>query len=173
MSSKELFYFLYVVMALPNIIIMTIDIYDRVKNKQAVRVSLVLMWVCFFGTIVSIFGFLTNGLSYVFIGGSELWFINMMLVCYIGLTTALVLLHGERVIYSNERDTIIFVARCKKHQVRLSDICRINLSNEYLDIYIGKERLRCDNIFLVGDSEFELFVKTYHKKHNTEDSAVH
>lgn len=163
MSSKELFFVLYIVMALPNIIIMTLDILDRVKNKQAVRVSIVLMVVCFLGTFVAIFGFLTNGLAYVFRGDTELWFISMMLVCYIGLTIALILLHGERVVYSDESDRILFVARCKKHKVSLSDISRINLSSEYLDIYIGKERLRCDNIFFVGDFEFERFVKEYHK----------
>lgn len=164
MSSKELFFVLYIVMALPNIIIMTLDILDRVKNKQAVRVSVVLMVVCFLGTFVAIFGFLTNGLAYVFRGDTELWFISMMLVCYIGLTIALILLNGERVVYSDESDRILFVARCKKHKVSLSDIDRINLSSEYLDIYIGKERLRCDNIFFVGDFEFERFVKEYQKK---------
>ncbi len=164
MSSKELFYILYIVMTLPNIITMAIDIYDRVKNKQAVRVSIVLMVVCFLGTFVAIFGFLTNGLAYVFRGDTELWFVCMMLVCYIGLTIALVLLHGERVVYSDDNDRILFVARCRKHKVSLSDINRINLSSEYLDIYIGKEILRCDNIFLVGDLEFERFVKEYHKK---------
>ena len=164
MSSKELFFVLYIAMALPNIITMLLDVYDRFKNKQAVRVSVALMVVCFLGTFVAIFGFLTNGLAYVFRGDTELWFISMMLVCYIGLTIALILLHGERVIYSDESDRILFVARCKKHQVILSDISRINLSSEYLDIYIGKERLRCDNIFLVGDFDFERFVKEYQKK---------
>ncbi|MBR3948690.1 MAG: hypothetical protein IKJ70_04725 [Clostridia bacterium] len=164
MSSKELFFVLYIAMALPNIITMLLDVYDRVKNKQAVRVSVALMVVCFLGTFVAIFGFLTNGLAYVFRGDTELWFISMMLVCYIGLTIALILLHGERVVYSDESNRILFVARCKKHKVSLSDIDRINLSSEYLDIYIGKERLRCDNIFLVGDFEFERFVKEYQKK---------
>lgn len=33
----------------------------------------------------------------------------------------------------------------------------------YLDVYVGDKRFRCDNYFLIGAQEFEMFVKEYHK----------
>ena len=37
------------------------------------------------------------------------------------------------------------------------------LMAKYLDVYVGDKRFRCDNYFLIGAQEFEMFVKEYHK----------
>lgn len=158
--TAQQFFILYLSMLSPSFLIMIIDIVDRIRNKKnkSVRVSLGLMITCFLGTFVALFGFLTNILEYFFGQGAQLWFITMMLVCYMGLII-LIILRRERIVYSTDSDEIYFVARFKKKRIKLSDINRINLSSEYLDIYIGKERLRLDNIFLIGAYEFESHIK--------------
>ncbi len=159
--STEKFWILYIILASPNIIIMFLEIKDRIKNKRSVRVSFVLILVCFLGSLVGIFAFMSN---WFWVEKPEFWFVNMMICCYIGLTIIIFILHNTRIAYSLDSDDIFFVARFRKKRFKIYKITRIYLSNEYLDIYVGEKRFRCDNIFLTGAPEFETFVKDYHKK---------
>ncbi len=162
MSSKN-FLLLYICIAFPNIITIILDVYDRVKNKQnvSVRISFLLMIVCFFGSLISVFAFMSN---WFWIEKPEFWFVNMMICCYIGFTIIIFNLHNTRITYCLDSDDIFFVARFRKKRFKIYEITRIHLSDEYLDIYVGEKRFRCDNYFLIGSLEFEEFVKEYHKK---------
>lgn len=159
MSSKN-FCILYIVIALPNIITMFFDIYDRVKNKRSVRISFLLVLSCFLGSLVAVFAFMSN---WFWIEQPEVWFVYMMICCYLGFTVIIFNLHNTRIIYSSDSDEIFFVARFRKKKFQIYEITRIYLSNEYLDVYVGDKRFRCDNYFLIGAQEFEMFVKEYHK----------
>lgn len=156
----------YLILCMPNIIVFAVDIIDRIrnKNKECVRVSLFIVTICFMANFVSILGAVSNGLAYL--SGDEdvqLWFIAMMCTCYIGLLTINIITHNVRVLYSLDDDDITVYTRLKKKKLSISEISRINLSAEYLDIYINDVRIRCDNIFLVGAEEFECYVKNYMK----------
>ena len=165
MSKTETF-FMYVILLLPNIAIMIVDTFDRVRHNQnfSVRVSFRIVLVCFFGNFVAVFGFISNLLEYLYGTGSPLWFIIMMLICYIVLLISLIIMHRERIVYSLESNEILFVARFQRRIIDINKITRVNISDDYLDIYVGENRFRCDNIFLTGALEFEKFVKEYHKK---------
>lgn len=159
--SAEKFWILYIILALPNIITLFFEFKDRIKNKRSVRVSFILMFVCFLGSLVGIFAFMSN---WFWVEKPEFWFVNMMICCYIVLTIIIFNLHNTRITYCLDNDDIFFVARFRKKRFKIYEITRIYLSNEYLDIYVGEKRFRCDNIFLTGALEFEIFVKEYHKK---------
>lgn len=161
-----IFVIMYLISILPSILIMGLDIYDRMKHskKQSVRVSIKLMLSCFLGSFVALFGALSNGLEYIYGSDAKLWFVIMMIVCYIILLTLLLIMHRERIIYSTASNEVLFVARFQRKIIKINEITRIYLSDEYLDVYLGDNRFRCDNIFLTGALEFEKFVKEYHKK---------
>lgn len=161
--TGEKFAIIYAMLALPNIITMSLDTYDRVKNKnkQSVRVWLGLMIICFISTFIASFAFMSN---WFWVGNPEMWFVNMMMTAYVLMTLIIINLHNSRVVYSTEDDEVFCVARFRRKKFKISEIARINLSDKYLDIYIGEMRLRCDNIFLVGAADFEKRVKEYHKK---------
>lgn len=161
--STKVFWLLYIALALPNIITLTLDLCDRTRNKHniSVRVSLFLITVCFLGTFIAIFAFMSN---WFWIENPEFWFVNMMITCYAVLTVIIINLHNTGIIYSSDSEDIIFVARFRKKIFKIYEITRIYLSDDYLDIYVGEKRVRCDNYFLTGAPEFEKFVKEYHKK---------
>lgn len=161
--TGEKFAIIYAILALPNIITMTLDIYDRVKNKnkRSVRVWVGLMIICFLSTFISSFAFMSN---WFWVENSEMWFVNMMMTAYVLMTLIIIYLHNSRVVYSIEDDEAFCVARFCRKSFKISEITRVNASDKYLDVYIGKIRLRCDNIFLVGAGDFEKAIKEYHKK---------
>ncbi len=161
--TGEKFAIIYAMLAFPNIITMTLDIYDRVKNKNkpSVRVWLGLKIICFISTFIASFAFMSN---WFWVKNPEMWFVNMMIVTYALMTVIIINLHNSRVVYSIEDDEAFCVARFRRKKFKISEITRINLSDKYLDIYIGDIRLRCDNIFLVGAADFENLVKECHKK---------
>lgn len=164
MSKIEVF-LMYAIFLLPNIVIMIMDVSDRIKhkNKNSVRVKFQMVLICFLGNFVAVFGFISNLLEYLFGNSAPLWFIIMMAICYIVLLLSLILMHMERIIYPLESKEILFVARFQRRIIDINTITRINISDEYLDVYIGTDRLRCDNIFLVGAENFEKFVKEYQR----------
>ena len=160
--NTKVFWLLYIALALPNIITLTLDIRDRVRNKHNVsaRVSLFLITVCFLGTFVAIFAFMSN---WFWVENPEFWFVNMMITCYAMLTVIILNLHNTRVIYFSDSEEILFVARARRKKFKIYEITRIYLSDDYLDIYVGEKRYRCDNVFLTGGEELEKTVKEYHK----------
>lgn len=151
----------YCIFILPSVLTVVCNLIDRLrhKNKKSVRNSFVLMVVCFLGSLVALFGALSNGLSYFYEHDSELWFVVMMSVCYFVLVIALIIIHSERIIYSENNGKISAYKGFKRKNFNVSDITRIYLSDEYLDIYLGKERIRYGINFLKGEDEFEKFVK--------------
>ncbi len=160
--STVTFWMLYIILALPDIITVILDVYDRVKNKHnvSVRVSAVLITVCFLGSLIAIFAFMSN---WFWVEKPEFWFVNMMISCYVGLTVIIFNLHNTRVVYSSDSDDIFFVARFRRKMFKIYEITRIYLSDDYLDVYVGEKRNRCDNVYLTGAVEFERIVKEYHK----------
>lgn len=162
MSNKE-FVLIYAILSLPNIITISLEIYDRVKNKNkySVRTWSGIIVICFLGTFVGIFAFMSN---WFWVDKPEMWFVNMMIACYLVLTLVLIFMHNSRVVYSAEDDEVMWVARFRRKRFKISEITRINVSNEYLDVYTGEKRLRCDNLFLVGADDFKNCVKEYHSR---------
>lgn len=165
------FWKLYIILALPGIITVIFDACDRVKNKHnaSVRVSGFLITVCFLGSLIGIFAFMSN---WFWVEKPEFWFVNMMICCYVGLTIIIFNLHNTRITYCLDSDDILFVARFRRKRFKIYEITRIYLSDDYLDIYVGEKRYRCDNVYLTGAVEFEKTVKGYHKKRKVNTESI-
>lgn len=145
-----------------------IDVYDRIKHKNdnCVRVWFGLDIICFLGSLVGLFGSVSNGLDLIeekrF---DDTWVIVIMLgACYIGLSAILIVIHNERIIYPLGGDEVFISIGLHKEQIKIKEISRVYASDTYLDIYVGYRRIRYGNNFLVGTFEFEAFVKDFHKK---------
>lgn len=93
----------------------------------------------------------------------DIWFVVMMFVSYIVLSVTLIEIHNERIIYPVNGDEVFISIKLHKEQIKKKEITRVYASDTYLDIYVGKRRIRYGNNFLVGDFEFESFVKHYNE----------
>jgi hypothetical protein len=117
------------------------------------------MVVCFFGSLVALVAFLSNGLDYMYSGGDDLGFVVFMALGYIVMNISLIIMHNERIIYMFEDGRIFFSVRFYKKYVGIDEITRINFSADYLDIYVDSKRIRYGNNFLVGVNDFNCFFK--------------
>lgn len=153
----------YLIFISPSVILILISAFDRLKHRKlkSVRVYAGLTAICHIGSFVALFASLSNGLAYFYSKDSELWFVITMSVCYIGLISVLIMIHDERIIYSIDSGDILAHKNFKSNRFNVSEITRIYLSDEYLDIYLGKKRIRYGNNFLKDAEDFESFVKEY------------
>lgn len=141
-----------------------IDISDRIKHKNdnSVRVWFGLDIICCLGSFVGIFGCVSNCVYLIEEKRTDdIWFVVMMFVAYIVLSVILIEIHNERIIYPVNGDEVFISLNLHKEQIKIKEITRVYASDTYLDIYVGKRRIRYGNNFLVGDFEFESFVKHY------------
>ncbi len=128
------------------------------KKYKSVKVSKVLFTVCFLGAFVSVFAFASNLYAYV-TDGDVLWFVIMMGIVYLGMNVCLFVMHREKIFYSEAEDNIILIKGFKKIELDRKDITRFYLSDEYIDFYVGNERIRYGNNFLTGTLELNSYMK--------------
>lgn len=153
---------LYLLLILPSVLLTVCDIIDRIRHKDshAVRWSLLLEVILSGSSFLALLGALANGLDY-FYGESPdvLWFVIMMSVIYSGLLVYLLLIRCNRIVYTESGDVRLYKIFRKSRTIRVADITRLHLDNEYLDVYIGDERIRYMSTFLSGAEDFKAFVR--------------
>ncbi|MGN0468981.1 MAG: hypothetical protein ACI4GY_09680 [Acutalibacteraceae bacterium] len=171
----ERFFLIYTILSIPPMFIIFLDIIDRIRHRHlgSVRVSFVLMLVCFFASLVALFASTTNALELfasttnaldlIYDDGDGFEFVVLMSLGYIVMTLLLIMMHNEKIIYMYEDNRIFLSLKLYKKYININDITRFNLSADYLDIYVNNKRIRYGNNFLVGTYEFDAFLKQYFK----------
>ncbi len=156
----KIFIIIGAIMTVPLCLLLINELIISIKHKKykSVRVSKILFAVCFVGAFVSVFAFASNLYAYV-TDGDVLWFVIMMGIVYLGMNVCLFLMHREKIFYSEAEDNIILIKGFKKIKAYKKQITRFYLSDEYIDFYIGDERIRYGNNFLTGTLELNDFVK--------------
>lgn len=156
---------LYIMGLVPIFALVVLEVKDMIlyRTKNFVQVSKTLKTICFLGSFIALFGAVTNGLDYYYYPDGDLWFVVLMLTCYFALIIVLSVMYNEKIIYSQDCEQIILFKHFRKRHVFINDISRIYSGTEYLDIYLGKNRIRYANNFLSGANEFEHFIKKSHK----------
>ncbi len=168
MYWNTLGYITYIVLFFFPLSAVAVNVHDRIKHKndKSVRVHLGLVIVCFLGSLVGLFGGVSNCVymlnpnmtdgKYTLddIGVDIILFLS-----YAVMFVILIMLHRERIIYPINGNEI-FVSRIahRKEIIKIEEITRVYLSGEYLDIYVGDRRIRYGNNFLTGAAEFESLI---------------
>ncbi len=157
----EIFIIIGFIMVIPVIITVFSELIVNKKYKQyqAVKVSRGLFSVCIIGEFVSIFAFASNLYAYVTFGDDLLWFLIMMGIVYLGMNMCLFVMHREKVFYSGETNEIVLMKNFKKFTLNRKNITRFYLSDDYVDFYIGDNRIRYGNNFLIGTLELNDYFK--------------
>lgn len=160
----RVFGIIYIIFSIFPLFVTALDVLDRIKHKndKSVRVWFGLVVICLLGSLVGLLGCVSNGLDLIEEKCTDdIWFVVMMFVAYIVLSVILIEIHNERIIYPVNGDEVFISIKLHKEQIKIKEITRVYVSDTYLDIYVGKRRIRYGNNFLVGAFEFESFVKHY------------
>ena len=172
---------IYTIGTIPIFVLITLEIKDKIVYRKfnIVKCFDSLKVVCIIAALVALFGGVSNGLDYICFKDSELWFVLMMIVCYVSLMVILYVMYNEKIFYTTDKNQFIEFFKFKKIQIKVDDISRIYLSDDFLDVYYENTRIRIGNNFLKGAEDFEKYIietkrrectgskKTQKKKRNT------
>lgn len=154
------FFQIYAIGIIPVILFVVLEIKDKIvyRKYKFVCVYPLLKIICVIACLVALFATVTNGLDYFLLKDSELWFVVLMFVCYLGMLFILFGMYKEKIVYGFNDAEIITFFRFIKKRIRKQDITRVYLSVEHLDIYVHDKRIRIGNNFLKGAEEFERYM---------------
>ncbi len=172
---------IYTICSVPLIAIIILEIRDKILYRQYNSVHCVvgLKIICCLAALVSLLGGVSNGLDYIYFKDSELWFVVLMIICYICLIVVLIVMYNEKIYYKADKSVDVEIFKINKKYVKTDNISRIYLSDEFLDVYVGDERIRISNNFLKGAENFEKYViqftnikaRNFRKKQGTSEDS--
>lgn len=154
----SLFLNYYLIFLLPVFINLLFEFigYAKHHSMKKVFVSKILRIICYVGSFVALFAFLSNLIDYNV--GND-WFLLMMFICYLGLNIILVILRYEKIVYNESNGNVICFVNFKHYKFQIQEVTRIYYSDEFLDIYLGDKRIRYRNDFLCKINDFISFTK--------------